>query len=80
MMRSTKVLKYLVPLAVLSLLLCLSPTASAEVVKLENSQALLLVSTDSNSPDSDASSVSLIEAGLVDPNSALTIDAAPLPQ
>ncbi len=78
-MRSTKVLKYLVPLSVLSLLLCLSPTASAEVLKLENSQALLLVS-DSNSPDSDAASVSLIEAGLVDPNSALTIDAAPLPQ
>jgi len=75
MVRNMKVLKYLVPPAILSLLVCLSPTASAEVLKLENSQALLLVSTDSNSPDSDAASVSLIEAGLVDPNSALTIDA-----
>ncbi len=74
MVSNMKALKYLVPPVVLSLLMCLCPAASAEVVKLENSQALLLVSADSNSTDSDAASVSLIEAGLVDPN-ALAIDA-----
>lgn len=48
---------------------------TAEIVKLTDGQALLLTSVDSRSACSDIISVSLTEAGLVNPNFALTIDA-----
>jgi len=47
----------------------------AEVLKLDSGQVLLLTSTDSNSTCSDVVSVSLVEAGLVNPGFALPIDA-----
>jgi uncharacterized repeat protein (TIGR02543 family) len=47
----------------------------AEVLKLDSGQALLLTSTNSNSTCSDIVSVSLVEAGLVNPGFALPIDA-----
>ena len=47
----------------------------AEVLKLDSGQALLLTSADSNSTCSDVVSVSLVEAGLVNPGFALPIDA-----
>jgi len=46
----------------------------AEVLKLDDGQALLLTSADSNSTCSDVVSVSLVEAGLVNPGFALPID------
>lgn len=47
----------------------------AQVIKLGTDQALLLTSADSNSTCSDIVSVSLVEAGLVNPGFALPIDA-----
>ncbi len=46
----------------------------AEVLKLNSGQALLLASTDTNSTCSDVVSVSMVEAGLVNPGFALPID------
>ena len=47
----------------------------AAIVELDNSRALLLTSYDSTSACSDIVSVSLTEAGLVNPGFALTVDA-----
>ena len=47
----------------------------AEVLKLDSGNVLRLTSTDSNSTCSDVVSVSLVEAGLVNPGFALPIDA-----
>jgi hypothetical protein len=54
---------------------CGSTPQRAEIVKLDSGQALLLTSADSRSRCSDIVSVSLTEAGLVNPGFALTIDA-----
>jgi hypothetical protein len=54
---------------------CGPTTQRAEVLKLGSSQTLLLTSADSNSTCSDVVSVSLVEAGLVNPGFALPIDA-----
>ncbi len=48
----------------------------AEVVELDNSQALLLRSNDSRSECSDIVSVALTEAGLVNPGFALNVDVS----